>query len=267
MVKEIIKYPQTPSTQFNAPVRAFDDNLRQLLEDLKDTIEANNLEGLSAYQIGNPFNVMVIKKDGQFLEMINARILQKKGKITTDETTTYFPNLSASVTRDKEIKVMYETRDGEQKYLDAVDNFAILLQRKIDYNFGSNFRFRLDDKEKEKLDMRLTYGKDVLLNDTCPQTFQRDKILKVINILLLAIVVGIGAKFFISDDLIPTITTYLNYTFIADFVLLIIYFFYAQYEGAKYTSCTSCQIGNIIGVTIIHLTKLAILFGVFAYLF
>lgn len=267
MVKEIIKYPQTPSAQFNAPVRAFDDNLRQLLENLKDTIEANSLVGLSAYQIGNPFNVMVIKKDGQFLEMINARILQKKGKITTDETTTYFPNLSASVTRDKEIKVMYETRDGEQKYLDAVDNFAVLLQRKIDYNFGSNFRFRLDDKEKEKLDMRLTYGKDVLLNDTCPQTFQRDKILKVINILLLAIVVGIGTKFFISDDLIPTITTYLNYTFIADFVLLIIYFFYAQYEGAKYTSCTSCQIGNIIGVTIIHLTKLAVLFGVFTYLF
>jgi len=267
MIKEIIKYPQTPSAQFNAPVRAFDDDLRQLLEDLKDTIEANNLEALSAYQIGNPFNVMIVKKDGQFLEMINARILQKKGKITTDETTTYFPDLSASVTRDKEIKVMYETRDAQQKYLDAVDNFAVLLQRKIDYNFGTNFRFRLNDKEKEKLDMKLTYGKDVLLNDTCPQTFQRDKILKVINILLLAIVVGIGSKFIISDSFIPTVTTYLDYTFMADFILLVIYFFYAQYEGAKYTSCISCQIGNIIGVTIIHLAKLAVLFRVFTYLF
>lgn len=267
MVKEIIKYPQTPSTQFNAPVRAFNDDLIILLEDLKDTIEANNLKALSAYQIGNPFSVIVVHKDGQFLELINPRILQKDGKITTEETTAYFPQLSANVTRDKEIKVMYETRDGEQQFLDAKDDFAVLLQRKIDYNFGANFRFRLKGDEKEKFDMKLTYGKDVLLNDTCPQTFQRDKILKVIKILLVVIFIGILSKFIISDNLISIVTKYLNYTFIADLILLVIYFFYAQYEGAKYTSCTSCQIGNIIGVTMIHLGKLAVLFGVFKFLF
>lgn len=267
MVRDIIRYPQTPSKEFNAPVRAFDENLIELLDDLKDTIEANDLEALSAYQIGSPYSVIVVKKDGEYLELINVRILQSSGKITSEETTAYFPELSARVTRDKEIKLMYETRSGEQKFLDAKDEFAVLLQRKIDYNFGANFRFRLDDEEKEKLDMRLTYGKDVLLNDTCPQTFQRDRILKVINIFLLVIVAGLLSKLFISDDIIPTLENYLNYTFLTTLFVLVIYFFYAQYEGSKYTSCTSCQIGNIIGITALHLVKLLVLFGVFKLLF
>lgn len=39
MVQEIIQYPTTPSLEFGANVRHFNDELLSLIQDLKDTIE------------------------------------------------------------------------------------------------------------------------------------------------------------------------------------------------------------------------------------
>ena len=268
MIKEIVKYPQTPSIEFNAPVRSFNNDLIELIQDLKDTIEANNLKALSAFQIGNPYSVIVVKQDdGTYLELINARILKSSGKITTDEQTTYFGEITASVTRDKDITVMYENRDAKQCFIDANDDFAVLLQRKIDYNFGANFRQKLDATEKEKLDMKLDYGVDAVINnENCPTVFHRDKILKVINILLgtnlLAIFIGL---FISNENNIELLSSGLNYSFGTILILIITYFFYAQYEGRKYTNCMSCQIGNIIGTALMHLIKLIVLYSLFYF--
>jgi len=49
-------------------------------------------------------------------------------------------------------------------------------------------------------------------------------------------------------------------------VLIIAYFFYAEYEAKKYKQCTSCQTGNIIGTSAIALGQLALLgLGVVAW--
>ena len=46
------------------------------------------------------------------------------------------------------------------------------------------------------------------------------------------------------------------------FLMTLGYFFYAQYEGKKYNTCTSCQIGNIVAMAVIktiHITGLFLL--------
>ena len=48
--------------------------------------------------------------------------------------------------------------------------------------------------------MKLDYGIDVITDNSCPTNFNRDKILKVINILLLISLVLIFSKYFISTD-------------------------------------------------------------------
>jgi len=62
MVKEIIKYPTTPSLEFGANVRHFDEKLLELIQDLKDTLTTNNLNALAAFQIGSPYAVIVLKR-------------------------------------------------------------------------------------------------------------------------------------------------------------------------------------------------------------
>jgi len=268
MIKDIIKYPQTPSIEFNAPVRFFNNELFELLEDLKDTIEANNLKALCAYQINNPYSAIVIKQeDGTYLELINARILKSSDKITTKEKTAYFGEIEVSVTRDKNITVMYENREAKQCYLDASDKFAVLLQRKIDYTFGANFRQRLDDTQKEQLDMKLDYGIDVVIDNSCPTVFHRDKILKVINIILGINLFVILISFFVSDDNnIELLNSGLNYSFLIALILVVVYFFYAQYEGKKYTNCMSCQIGNIIGTSLSNIVTIGVVYSLFYFI-
>jgi peptide deformylase len=259
MVKEIVTYPEVPSIEFNAPVRSFNQELFDLIQDLKDTIEANKLKGLSAFQIGSPYSVIVIKQDdGTFLELINAKVLQRKGKMKIKESTIYFPNVEVEVPRDKDIKVMYEDREANQKFLDASDELSALIQRKIDYNFGANIRHRLDKEDRDAFDSQLEFGADALDNNFCPTTFQRDKVLKVVNASLAVALLAVLSKFFISAESVAMISSYLNYALIAIFFLIIFYIFFGYYEGKKYTSCTSCQIGNIIGTSALYFIRLLV---------
>jgi peptide deformylase len=260
MIKEITKYPTTASLEFGANVRHFNDELFYLIEDLKDTMEANDLDALAGFQIGSPLAAIVIKdKNGEFLELINPKVLTREGTVTPVESTAYFPGLSAKTKRYEKIKVIYEDRNATQKFLEAEGDLSITIQRKIDYLFGSNFRVRLDAQEKKLFDSKLEFGTDSITHNDCPTVFKRDKILHLFKYLFIAGLLGIASKFFLNEEMLTTLVSAENYTLVLMSLLIIIYFFYAQYEGKQYKHCTSCQIGNIIGTTIISLIKLSVL--------
>ena len=261
MVKEIVKYPTTPSLEFGGNVRHFDESLFELIEDIKDTIEANNLNALAAFQIGSPYAVIVIKKeDGSYLEIINPRIIKREGTVEPIETTAYFPGLSAKTKRYEKIKLMYEDREGKQQFLDADGDLAITIQRKIDYVFGSNFRVRLSDEERKLFDSKLEFGTDAITDNGCPTVFKRDRILQLFRVLFISAIIGLVGSFFVSEETLVTLKSVENYLMASMLGLIVIYFFYAQYEGRQYKNCSSCQIGNIIGTSAIELTKLVVLF-------
>ena len=261
MVKEIVKYPTTPSLEFGGNVRHFDESLFELIQDLKDTIEANSLNALAAFQIGSPYAVIVIKKeDGSYLEIINPRIIKREGSVEPIETTAYFPGLSAKTKRYEKIKLMYEDREGKQQFLDADGDLAITIQRKIDYVFGSNFRVRLSDEERKLFDSKLEFGTDAITDNGCPTVFKRDRILQLFRILFISAIIGLVGSFFVSEETLVTLKSVESYLMASMLGLIVIYFFYAQYEGRQYKNCSSCQIGNIIGTSAIELTKLLVLF-------
>ena len=261
MIKEIITYPTPPSVEYSTDVRTFSDEISSLIDNLKDTIEANSLDALAAFQIGSMYNVIVLKQeDGSFLELINPRMFNTQGSVTTRETTAYFPGLSAQVTRHEKISVIYEDRELQQHSLKADGALSILLQRKIDYTFGSSFIHKLSADEKKLFETKLEFGSDIAISELCPTTFKRDYIIKFINALLVGMLLLFVSLFFIEDIVI--LDTMWDYQLYASFAVLglnIIYFFYAQYEGKLYSACTSCQIGNIIGTVLISLMKLTLI--------
>jgi peptide deformylase/branched-subunit amino acid transport protein AzlD len=261
MIQEIITYPTVESLEFGGVVRHFDNTLLETIQDLKDTIVANNIEALSAFQIGSPLAVFVIHQDnGEFLEIINPVIITREGNITPTETTAYFPGLSATTKRYEKIKITYEDAAGKQQFLEAEGKLAIQIQRKSDYLLGANFRIRMSKEEQELFDAKLEYGTDAFKNNDCPTTFKRDTILRVIKYGLYVGILGIILSFFLSTTTVATIKTYENYLSLALLGMLVIYFFYAQYEGKKYTNCSSCQLGNIVGTAAIQGSKILLLF-------
>ncbi len=261
MIREIITYPTPPSVEYATDVRVFNEEIFSLIGDMKDTIEANSLDGLAAFQIGSYYNVVVVKKEqgGDFLELINPRIISQSGKVTTVEKTAYFPKLSANVTRYETISLVYQDRFGNQHSLKADGDFSILLQRKIDYTFGSSFLNKLSKEEKKLFTKKLEFGSDVAISQSCPTIFKRDYITKAINALMLAMIILLIGSLFVSDETSAQFWQYQTYLFYGALALNVIYFFYAQYEGKRFTSCTSCQIGNIIGTAVISLVKFSVI--------
>jgi len=260
MVQDIITYPTPPSVEYSTDVRVLNEEITSLIQDLKDTIQENSLEALTAFQIGSMYNVIVVKKDdGSFLELINPRIISATGKTTTVEKTAYFPGLSAKVERNDNISIVYEDRDLKQQVLKASGDEAILLQRKIDYTFGSSFINKLSGDEKKIFEQKLEFGSDIAISESCPTYFKRDYILKAINIITVGMLILLITSLFIdSKETLSGMWDYQLYLSYLNLGLTVIYFFYAQYEGKQFTSCTSCQIGNIIGTTAISLIKLTV---------
>ena len=261
MVREIIKYPTPLSVEFGVNVRQFDAELFALIEDLKDTINENNLQALAAFQIGNYKNVIVVKnEDGTFLELINPSLISHSGRVLTQEKTAYYGEIAAEITRFEKVSVVYQDRDVKNCSLRAQEELAIILQRKLDYLFGATFLQKMSADEREKFELKLEYGSDVGMGDYCPTTFFRDKILKVINFMMFIMLGVVLGSLFVDDNaILEKLWEYQMYGGAAVFALQIFYFFYAQYEGKKYVSCTSCQIGNILGTLFISLIKLLLL--------
>ena len=261
MVKEIVKYPNIQTVAFDAPVRVMNDEIKELIQNLKDTINEHNLKGLAAYQINNPYNVVIVKDENdEFLVLINPNIYSSSGEITSDETSLYFGDIKAKITRNKEIKIMYEDTRLNTQYLNANDEFAILLQRKIDYTLGGTIRYRLSEDEQDEFDMKLQYGEEFSKNTSCPTTFVKDKILSFTEYLI-AISFGLLLLvFFLNDENDLILQSIESYSMISILILILTYFLYGQYESKANKGCSTCQIGHIFGNAAIAFAKLSVLF-------
>jgi len=267
MVQSVIQYPTPLSVEYATDVRVFDEKLFSLIEDLKDTIKENNLDGLAAYQIGSYFNVVVIKDEENFLEIINPRLISHSGSVMSEETTAYYPNASATIERFESVSIVYQDRYGEDKTLKASGDLAILLQRKIDYTFGATFIHKMSKGERKRFEGSLSSKTDIsqkeLQSDFCPRSFVRDKILLLSNILTGVIALILLVSFFFQDH--AELWRWQLYGAAGVIALDIFYFFYAQYEGKKYVSCGSCQLGNILGTVAVSLIRLFLVMALSYY--
>lgn len=245
MIKTITQYPTQTGFDFGGTVRHFDDSLLSLITDLKDTIEANDLEGLAAFQIGSPLNVIVIKNKGEFLTLINPVVFTKEGALTPTESTAYYPNVTAVTKRAKTIKLTYDDIDGKQQFLTASDDLAVLIQRKNDYLMGSTFMTRLSAEEKKIFENKLKGLNDVDAQASCNISPYSDKILRFIKY---GLIVGIIA---LLGLLVPSFLPYLQiFQYYLLFVLVFLiglYFMRALYEGKR---CGVCQLGNTAAVAL-----------------
>jgi peptide deformylase len=258
MIKTIITYPTPTGIEYAPDVRVFDDELFSFIDDLKETIEANKLDGISAAQVGSYYNVVVVKKDDQFLELINPRVLTKKGEVDTVETTSYFPNVSANLKRYKSISLVYEDRAGEQHSLKADGEFSILLQRKIDYLYGATFLTKLKDKQRDEFSQRLNEN-----FSSCPtqkKSFSRDYFVKAANYIMIVMVLILAGSFFVGDEKVSL--GMWDYQLSLSFLVLginLVYILYSIYENKKYSICTNCYNMSIFGVVAINLVRLSLI--------
>lgn len=125
-------------------VEVVDDKIKQLLDDMYDTLKASNDGiGLAAPQVGVLKRVIIIdlgeEGDGKVYKLINPVITKRKGEQVCREGCLSVPGLLGDVVRPKEITVEALDENGKKVVIKAKDLFAICLSHEIDHLDGILF--------------------------------------------------------------------------------------------------------------------------------
>lgn len=122
-------------------VEEVNDKIRELLQDMLETMHRYNGVGLAAPQVGVLKRVIVIDLyDGsEPLQLVNPRIVKAKGKQEVEEGCLSFPNEYAKLIRPKEVVVEALNEKGEKVKIVGKDLLAQALAHEIDHLNGILF--------------------------------------------------------------------------------------------------------------------------------
>lgn len=151
---EILTYPDPRLTKKSVPYEVVDDTVRQLIDDMLETMYAADGVGLAAPQIGVTKRLIVIDVDqkndeaGNPIErnpraIVNPVITAKEGKIVWEEGCLSVPEYNDEVERAAKVVCEGLDRDGNPLRIEAEGLLAVCLQHEIDHLDGVLFVDRL----------------------------------------------------------------------------------------------------------------------------
>lgn len=152
-VKTVLNYPDPLLKSPCRPVERFDGEIRQLVEDLTDTMLAGpGSVGVAAPQIGVSLRVCVVdvsknrngkeNNHGRLL-MINPEILERSGSAVMREGCMSVPDYTGDVERATEISLSYLEPDGTRREFTATGFEAVAIQHEVDHLDGLLFLDRI----------------------------------------------------------------------------------------------------------------------------
>ena len=160
MIREIITYPNKILKEKSKDVEIFDENLHTLLDDMYDTMIAKNGIGLAAIQIAEAKNVLIIslpnsddkQSKSDLVEIINPRIIERKGYTLYTEGCLSVPEFYEDVERAEWIRVTYHDRNGKLVEVEYEGLMAIALQHEMDHLKGELFIEKLSYLKRKKFE-------------------------------------------------------------------------------------------------------------------
>ena len=122
-------------------VETVDDRIKELLDDMVETMHKYNGVGLAAVQVGILKRVFVVDlyDDKGPMAFINPIILKTKGEREVEEGCLSFPNQFAKVVRPDEVTAEYTDRNGKRVKVKAKDLLAQAICHEYDHLEGEVF--------------------------------------------------------------------------------------------------------------------------------
>ena len=135
-------------------VEKVDDKIRELLDDMVETMHKYNGVGLAAVQVGILKRVIVIDlyDDKGPIKLINPVIIKEKGEQEVEEGCLSFPNKYAKMIRPKEVTVEALDENGKKIKIQGKDLLAQALAHEIDHLNGIVFIDKMIPGTLEYLD-------------------------------------------------------------------------------------------------------------------
>ena len=117
----------------------FDENLWELLDDMKETLLHSTGVGLSAVQVGVLKRVFVINLNNQYFEVINPKIVKREGKQKGQEGCLSVPNRFEDISRPKTVTIEFVDRFNFPMTVKATDFMARAFCHESDHLDGILF--------------------------------------------------------------------------------------------------------------------------------
>jgi peptide deformylase len=121
------------------PVENFDENLWELLDDMRETMHQHDGVGIAGPQVGVLRQVVVIETEGTHLELINPKITKTSGSQESLEGCLSVKEYDGLVIRPKKVTVEFFDRFGSKIIITAEDYLATVFCHEIDHLSGILF--------------------------------------------------------------------------------------------------------------------------------
>jgi len=125
--------------QRSAEVGTVDDEVRRLVDDMYETMDAAKGVGLAANQVGVARRVAVVDAGEDRFELIDPVIVESEGRAAAEEGCLSIPEIYGDVSRPDRVVIEATDRHGHRFRKEATGLMARAIQHEIDHLDGILF--------------------------------------------------------------------------------------------------------------------------------
>lgn len=122
-------------------VEVIDEKIRELIQDMKETLHKYDGVGLAAVQVGILKQIVVIheSEDKPIYVLINPEIISQSGTQIVEEGCLSFPNKFAKIKRPEKISIQALDENGKKIKITGEKLLAQAISHEIDHLNGEVF--------------------------------------------------------------------------------------------------------------------------------
>jgi len=157
-ILDVLSFPDERLRTVAKPVEEVNDEIKQLVSDMLETMKDENGIGLAATQVNRHVQVVVMDVSEDQNEprvFINPEIIRRDGSTISEEGCLSVPGNYAKVERAESITVKALDQNGESFELDAEGLLAICIQHELDHLKGKLFIDYLSPLKRQRIRKKL----------------------------------------------------------------------------------------------------------------
>ncbi len=154
----ILEFPDKRLRTVAAEVTTIDASIKNLVDDMLETMYAAKGVGLAATQVNVHKRVIVMdvsEDKNEPICLINPEIVEKDGVEESEEGCLSVPGFFEKVSRAEHIKIKALNRDGESFEMEASDLLAVCIQHEMDHLQGKLFVDYLSPFKRNRIKAKL----------------------------------------------------------------------------------------------------------------
>lgn len=154
----ILNYPDPRLHKVAKPVLEVNHEIRQLIDDMAETMYAAPGVGLAATQVDRHIQLIVIdtsKEQNDLLVLVNPNIIATSGSREHEEGCLSVPEVYETVTRAEQVTVEALDKRGKKFKLKADGLLAICIQHEMDHLVGKVFVEYLSPLKRNRIKTKM----------------------------------------------------------------------------------------------------------------